>query len=1260
MYRRGARPPKDGVEKIVGYVTVQPDKNDDSDNESDDDDEEWLDEREMTAISLGGTLMKQTPAKNQRITIKTFGQGKKYVVKGRFPLHDPWWKITCFIYRNKSIPNMYFVDHTRPILYDIRTDELVVTHKLMNICLTTTQEPYFGNADERELWNEKLSALDKYVCDHPNESVYFDNMKNLLKNFDEVCKKYETSPIGELVDRCDAVRLVYGAVEFPQLFTFLAQLLPKKFTEIIKLGSQRLKKLDNCREEYTWEFAFSNKFLKGQIMFKQYGMIGVEASLYDYLRCDLLNDMPSMNCDAIYIYDFLKKDARESGHTFIEKFRVRKSQFTCDHQVVNWDASLKYLEQHRIIKTEGKDQTTKIFLRRNWEAERDVAKTLGVMLKDAGSYCENDLDIDFTSSDFKNIHNDVDQWRAAHLIASNPVAVLSGKGGCGKTTVVTQLLKHVCENSQSKVSIVAPIDSNEEPANLENGQESILNDSLDQTSSSDTTQSTQFYRSPWKSYRQMTQEAEEWESSEDDSDDDDDDHYLSKTPLGQTILLTAPTGKAANLLGRKVCMESVTLHHVMMSYKGFCKRKADYLREMNKPDPNRQKRAESSDEESDDNDLDNEDEFMQTQNKFQNQNQNNSNDEQNHDNFFDSEDVDSEAFKDEAMKKEIDPEMPVWKYENKSVLVVDECSLVSVKTIATVMNNLRRQARLKKVILLGDVRQLPSVEPGNFLADIFRVLYPIGCCMELRTNHRAESELIVNNASKISLMKLPQYDNSKFQLRLIDETDDENEIDKRIQHLLRTSTDLNQETSQFVSFQRRRCESINELCCKFYNKHVTKDSKRKYLFQVGDKVCLGKNAEVMNHKERLPKKEKASKKKNEGRKTQKIVRNGKLNVTEAAELTLLDSEDESSSQTESKSKVKPKKKPIEGLKKEKKNNTVKLCNGEIFFIMKDTEEHNTDGKSTRYLILSDKEQPKEKLVCVNYKDLVNKCKMRHGWARTIHTYQGSESSAVVYVVYRSYYENWQHVYTAVTRGRNSVYMVGKKSCIDKAIRTDKKERRTSLKEKLIKRVEKFPEILQKQRENLKALLLESDAARQRKIIEGEDGETDLFGSDDDNDNYINALCDLLPPSQSSSEDNSEGTVLNMKKCALQQTVACEINSNKGDNSELIEDESSSFDSDDSYMKTLDESAFILSSQIQQASQFTQCRNHETSQIQVTPENINGQSGCITPNKENAFKRLSSAESEHESRQKFLRVPDPSILVSPVRRCLERTLSFPKD
>lgn len=89
---------------------------------------------------------------------------------------------------------------------------------------------------------------------------------------------------------------------------------------------------------------------------------------------------------------------------------------------------------------------------------------------------------------------------------------------------------------------------------------------------------------------------------------------------------------------------------------------------------------------------------------------------------------------------------------------MDEGSLVSVGIFRSVLNLLLEHSKLSKLIILGDIRQLPSIEPGNLLKDLFETLKSRNCAIELKTNHRTESELIVNNATRISKRQFPQFD----------------------------------------------------------------------------------------------------------------------------------------------------------------------------------------------------------------------------------------------------------------------------------------------------------------------------------------------------------------------------------------------------------------------------------------------------------------------------------------------------------------------
>jgi DNA helicase B len=67
------------------------------------------------------------------------------------------------------------------------------------------------------------------------------------------------------------------------------------------------------------------------------------------------------------------------------------------------------------------------------------------------------------------------------------------------------------------------------------------------------------------------------------------------------------------------------------------------------------------------------------------------------------------------------------------------------------------------------------------------------------------------------------------------------------------------------------------------------------------------------------------------------------------------------------------------------------------------------------------------------REFSSRCKPQHAWALTIHKFQGSETDTVVYGVSGNRHETWQHVYTAVTRGRKRVVIVGSRKDLHAAV-----------------------------------------------------------------------------------------------------------------------------------------------------------------------------------------------------------------------------------
>ncbi len=91
-------------------------------------------------------------------------------------------------------------------------------------------------------------------------------------------------------------------------------------------------------------------------------------------------------------------------------------------------------------------------------------------------------------------------------------------------------------------------------------------------------------------------------------------------------------------------------------------------------------------------------------------------------------------------------------------VIVDEVSMVDVALMSSLLKALPRDCKL---ILVGDKDQLPSVGPGNVLADILGSEV-ISYCMLSKIFRQDEKSLIITNAHLINEGKMPLIDNTSL------------------------------------------------------------------------------------------------------------------------------------------------------------------------------------------------------------------------------------------------------------------------------------------------------------------------------------------------------------------------------------------------------------------------------------------------------------------------------------------------------------------
>jgi exodeoxyribonuclease V alpha subunit len=201
-----------------------------------------------------------------------------------------------------------------------------------------------------------------------------------------------------------------------------------------------------------------------------------------------------------------------------------------------------------------------------------------------------------------------------------------------------------------------------------------------------------------------------------------------------------------------------------------------------------------------------------------------------------TEDESEEFIKDEASPLECD------------VVIIDEASMIDVM----LMNSLLKAIAMgTRIIIVGDVDQLPSVGPGNVLRDIIESK----CVKVVRLKHifrQAKESMIIVNAHKINNGEMPLLNEKDKDFYFI-RSEDTNEIlntvieliDKRLpkfnngwnkaQHIQILSP-MRKGNLGVLNLNKRLQETLNP-------KHPDKKEKeyRDLIFRVGDKVMQIKN-----------------------------------------------------------------------------------------------------------------------------------------------------------------------------------------------------------------------------------------------------------------------------------------------------------------------------------------------------------------------------------------------------------------------------------
>lgn len=311
---------------------------------------------------------------------------------------------------------------------------------------------------------------------------------------------------------------------------------------------------------HSFDKAACLNFLFLKITYRELKLLGCEASWTAFCQCTpLLHLMTELQKNGLIIYAKLKQLCREHGHTYVEEADLTSqlSGHVNFHDV--WQ-SLKFLKDIGVVTY----QKSCVFPYDLYQAERYIASLIGDLMRrppwhlrvdvrkvlasihtktpenprsdDTLNESKPDEMLD-TSEDILNTQAsgdhigaigenegdaeisggqlDQDQVAALEMVCSNAVTVISGKGGCGKTTIVSHLFKHIELLEESEV------------------------------------------KKACEDFEQDQDVPEEWITFTEQS--------LLKADKAIEVLLTAPTGKAAGLLRQKTGFSAYTLYQVKPS-----------------------------------------------------------------------------------------------------------------------------------------------------------------------------------------------------------------------------------------------------------------------------------------------------------------------------------------------------------------------------------------------------------------------------------------------------------------------------------------------------------------------------------------------------------------------------------------------------------------------------------------------------------------------------------------------------------------------
>merc|ERR1740128_211616 len=285
------------------------------------------------------------------------------------------------------------------------------------------------------------------------------NLKQLLSDYTKFCEEDDKVErlVLSLVETTVAGQVWSLAINYPIFFRAAPILFPRKIMAFLpgsdsdengKRNYNRISLLDTLEEvtkEAPWKLGFSD------IMYEETKVSGLEAAFGLMKKAWFWSELEEIHKAALLLYDAFKSECRNRGHTFLlvanqnawfDSYLANKKRVLKDDETpyefprpMFYDTA-QFLQDNKVLVHQVVGAQERFHLARYWRGEEGIIDEMWKILREEPW----ELPVDLTESQFSRIQADAKQMQAARSIVRNSITLISGRGGTGKTEVVSAVL----------------------------------------------------------------------------------------------------------------------------------------------------------------------------------------------------------------------------------------------------------------------------------------------------------------------------------------------------------------------------------------------------------------------------------------------------------------------------------------------------------------------------------------------------------------------------------------------------------------------------------------------------------------------------------------------------------------------------------------------------------------------------------------------------------------------------------------------------